>query len=102
MKTYIKQAYGNPVTTDSSKYRTVTDFFYLSIYDNSFSNPVIYKLTSDCFRFLPDSIFEKIQSYLLNGKTIAISVKRCETTLIVYNFEVVYFVGLIPHTLYRG
>ena len=101
MKTYIKEVHGDPVATYSDKYRTVTDIFYLSIYDNSFSRPVIYDLTSDCFRFLPDSIFEKIKSFLLDGKTIAICVQRCETTLIVLHFEAVYFIDLVPHVLYR-
>ena len=100
MKTYIKEVRGSAVSGDNNKYRTVTDIFYLSIYDNSFSNPEIYNLTSTCFSFLPDSIFEKIKNYLLDGKTIAIRSRRCETTLIVLNFEVVYFVGLVPHVLY--
>ena len=92
MKTYIKEVRGSAVSSDGNKYRTVTDIFYLSIYDDSFSHPEIYELTSDCFRFLPDTVFKTIQNYLLSGKTIAIRRRRCETTLIVLNFEVVYFV----------
>ena len=55
MKTYIKKVNGSPVATYDNKYRTITDFFYLSIYENAFSKSVINDLTSDYFNFLSDS-----------------------------------------------